>query len=155
MKTKLENIKYFKDYIVYGEDIDQSVDEGCRAPYFYLHNSIEDINGFDICNVSVRLLIDLLRPGVKFAWFKKNEQTYPCLVICSFNGIQTEGYIVHVNDYEGILDAALEFKPTIVNDSHYRLINQEYPGIIDLIEEISRSGLDEWGREPQTQINIG
>lgn len=115
-----------KEYIVYPEHMRSIDTPGYRASYFYLHGKLDELNGYDICNVNDKLLQSLLRPGIRFATCTINEIKYNCLVICSYRMDRIEGYIVEINDFESIKDAMLKFKPNLCSDDSLEYIQENF-----------------------------
>ena len=112
-----------RNYIVYPDYGNLENIEGYRASYFYMDGKMEDLVGYDCCNFNVKLLRECLCQGIKLAECTIKEITYPCLVICNWNGIdRMEGYICLIDDFKAIERALLKYKIYIKGDWHWRNI---------------------------------
>lgn len=89
--------------------------KGYRLPFFYLHNKLEEKYNYDICTGNGETLQRALSEGIHLVECDGQE----CLMFSCFKINRMEGYIVLIDDIDGIKDAFDHFeKPFSIFYSH-------------------------------------
>jgi hypothetical protein len=98
--------KIYPDFC-YNDDYEET-EEGEHVSYFYLHGQLQEDACYDICNVNLKLMHKLFRPGVYIAGAIFGEEVIPCLVFSYFDNRQMRGLIMKLDDLESIKSFAQE-----------------------------------------------
>ena len=108
-----------------------------RIPYFYLHGRLEDLNGYDCVNASIETFYVAMRSGVFLVNAIIKAESYLSLCICDYSEGCMQGYIVMLDDLEGIKEALSINKFTSRSGycDELAFIREKYPEVHKLLKE--------------------
>lgn len=143
-------MEYFKKHIVFPDTrfypnnsskVDNSEDLGFRASYFYMHKKLCTDMGYDICTFSPELLSQVLSRGITIAYLGDNvlEKDRELLVISDFQEGRIQGYVVYIEDLEGLQDSLDRFPNAYhLEHSQEQYIRLKYPEVMEIISKARR-----------------
>lgn len=127
--------------IVYGDSNGNTRE--IRVPYFYLHGELDEKNGSDFCSFSHFAIRACLqnRISVCNVNLEGTEYLEMGLIFSQWDGVKMNGWVVSIEDADGIKDALEEFPLAYqhIEDTDEKLLKVKYPGVYRMIVEHSQT----------------
>lgn len=130
----------FKNNLVYatgcGNENKNIPSDAVRAQNIYLHGSIENINGYDICKVNVSTLLKLLSLGLHLVTvIDIFGNRHECLLMAKISLQEIYGLIVKIDDIECIRSLKSLFSLKEVHgDTPYTYLKENHKEVYDILK---------------------